>query len=229
MSGPIFARLMAATNRFAVLSSCTALLALACSGRPPSAPSPSLPAADSPRVELTTLQDRNWGVVRSAALGLKLALPEARAWLSEPEPAPAGAPWDLRHEPTGSSLSVRRWRSSRLPRVDSCEAELRERTKDLLSADETNLVARRSVRIPEGFVTQITLLAVPSRDGAVRGEVLAVGAGVGECLALVARTECATEAELGERLRLLDIAVGHLRLMHIEDRVPAPAAPHGAR
>jgi hypothetical protein len=30
---------------------------------------------------------------------------------------------------------------------------------------------------------------------------------------------------LAERLRLFDVALGHLRLTHVEDRVPAPAPP----
>jgi hypothetical protein len=46
-------------------------------------------------------------------------------------------------------------------------------------------------------------------------------------LAAVARTESVTEDELAERLRLLDAALGHLRLARVEDRVPPPAAlPH---
>jgi hypothetical protein len=199
-------------------------LASACAGPnpvPPAAP----PASVKPRIEGPKLEDRGWGVLRSEPQGLKLALPEARSWLDAGRPARDGASWELRHEPTGSTLSVRRWRASRLPRADACEAELRARTPDLALMDETNLVATRAVRVPEGFVTRITLLALPSNDRRLRGQVLAVGAGIGECLAAVARTECITEAELAERLRLLDIALGHLRLTHVEDRVPTPLAP----
>jgi hypothetical protein len=213
-----------AHNRWllAVLSPVTAagvLAACANAAQPPPA-APPAPAAVAP--EPLTLQDRGWGVLRSKPLGLKLALPEARSWLEPPARAPEGASWDLRHQPTGSTLSVHRWRASRLPRVDACEAELRERTPDLASVDETNLVAQRVVRVPEGFVTRITLVALPGSKTRLRGQVLAIGAGIGECLAAVARTECATEAELAERLRLLDVALGHLRLARIEDRVPAP-------
>jgi len=153
---------------------------------------------------------------------LKLALPEARSWLEASARTPVGAGWELRHEPTGSTLSIRRWRASRLPRVDACEAELRERTPDLLTADDTNLVARREVHVPEGFVTQITLVALPGATTRLRGQALAVGAGVGECLAAIARTDCTSELELAERLRLLDVALGHLRLSRIEDRVAVP-------
>jgi len=219
---------MGATNWLAVIGGQVGLVCLSCAARAP-APPPSTSAPRPPAlVETSTLQDRNWGVVRAGGLGLKLPLPEARAWLPEPGRAAAGPAWELRHEPTGTSLRVRRWRSSRLPRVETCEAELRERTPGLPRADEGNVVARRSVRIPAGFVTLITLMAVPGKSTRVEGDVLAIGAGVGECIAVVARTECATEAELAERLRLLDISVGHLRLMHIEDRVPAPAPadPH---
>jgi hypothetical protein len=216
---------MRATNWLTVLGSHAWLLGLGlgCAAQGPLPPKTSDPRAAAAPVEPNRLQDRDWGVVRAAALGLKLALPEARAWLQEPGLAAGGPTWELRHEPTGSSLRVRRWRASRLPRVESCEAELRQRTADLPRADASNVVARRSVRIPEGFVTLITLLAVPGKSARVEGDVLAIGAGVGECIAVVARTECATEAELAERLRLLDISVGHLRLMQIEDRVPAPA------
>lgn len=170
------------------------------------------------------MQDRNWGVLRSKPQGLKLALPEARSWLAPNATPAAGASWELRHEPTGSTVSLRRWRASRLPRIDACEAELRARTSDLAIVDETNLVASREVRVPEGFVTRIQLVSLPGTTTRLRGQVLAIGAGVGECFAAVARTECTTEAELAERLRLLDVSFGHIRLSHIEDRVPAPPA-----
>jgi hypothetical protein len=196
--------------------------AWACGSPGPAPAAPAAPAA-VPKLEGPKLEDRAWGVLRSKTQGLKLALPEARSWLPPAKAGPEGASWELRHEPTGSTLSVHRWRASRLPRVDACEAELRARTPDLASADETNLVARREVRVPEGFVTRITLVALPGDSNHVRGQALAVGAGVGECLAAIARTECVTEAELAERLRLLDVALGHLRLARVEDRVPAPA------
>jgi hypothetical protein len=160
-------------------------------------------------------------VLRSPALGLKLALPEARGWL-EAGTRQAGAGWELRHEATGSTLSFRRWRASRLPRVEACDAELRQRTPELAKVDETNLVAQREVRVPEGFSTRITLMALPGTGPRLKGEALAVGAGVGECLAAIAHTDCSSETELAERLRLLDVALGHLRLSHVEDRVPPP-------
>jgi hypothetical protein len=194
---------------------------IGCSAAAP-APPATRPAQAPPLAAEPPLADRGWGVLRSKAQGIKLALPEARAWLEPATRAPEGAGWELRHEPTGTTLSVRRWRASRLPRIDACEAELRERTPDLASVDETNLVSRRDVRVPEGFFTRITLLALPAGGTRLRGQALAVGAGVGECLAVVARTECASEAELAERLRLLDVALGHLRLSHVEDRVPSP-------
>jgi hypothetical protein len=64
------------------------------------------------------------------------------------------------------------------------------------------------------------LLALPAPAQRVRGQVIAVGAGVGECIAAIANTECSSEVELAERLRLLDVAVAHLRLTRVEDRVP---------
>ncbi len=199
----------------------TACVLWGCAGNAGPAPAVAAPQPP-PAPDAVTLQDRGWGVLHSKPLGLKLPLPEAHSWLEPTRHAPEGASWELRHEPTGSTLSVRRWRASRLPRVDSCETELRERTADLATADETNLVAQREVRIPDGFVTRITLVALPGKGTRLRGQVLAIGAGIGECLAVVARTECATEPELAERLRLLDLALGHLRLARIEDRVPAP-------
>lgn len=171
-------------------------------------------------LESSTLQDREWGVVRAPALGLKLALPEAKAWL-----ATSSSGFELRHEPTATTLSVRRWRGSRLPRVEACEAELRARAAGLAEADETSLVSRREVRAPKGFFTRITLVAVPGKSAKVAGQALAVGASVGECLALVARTECNSEAELAERLRLLDVTLSHVRALEVEDRVPPPAPP----
>jgi hypothetical protein len=204
---------------------CFSLVLAGCGG-PTQAPPPQTPAPSAPaRAEGPKLEDRNWGVLRSKAQGLKLALPEAKSWLDPGSASAAGAGWELRHEPTGTTVSLRRWRASRLPRIDACEAELRARTPDLASVDETNLVASREVRVPEGFVTRIQLVALPGNTSRLRGQVLAVGAGVGECFAAVARTECTTEPELAERLRLLDVSFGHIRLSHIEDRVPAPATP----
>jgi hypothetical protein len=168
------------------------------------------------------LQDQAWGVFRSKAQGLKLALPDARGWAERR--SAEGASWELLHAATGTTLSVRLWRASRLPRVDACEADLQARTPDLPVADETNLVSRREAHIPEGFVTRISLLSLPGEGTQVRGLAVAVGAGVGECLSVVARTETASKPELAERLRLLDVALGHVRRSHIEDRVPAPKA-----
>jgi hypothetical protein len=195
------------------------MLTLGCA----SAAAPALPppAAPAPRPAEPQLVDRDWGVLRSAPHGLKLALPEARSWFA-PSVAP-GASWELRHEPTGTSVSVRRWRATRLPRVEQCERELRQRVPGLGVADETSLVGERRVRVPQGFVTRITLLALPGNGQRLRGQVLAVGAGVGECIAAIARTECTSEAELAERLRLLDAAFAHLRMTHVEERVPKPA------
>jgi hypothetical protein len=198
---------------------CLLLTACASSASAPPPPVASLPPA---AVDSGHLQDRGWAVLRSASLGMKLALPEARSWLDESSHAARGAGWELRHEPTGSSLSVRRWRASRLPRIEACEAELGARTPNLVLPDESNVVARRLARVPDGFSTRITLVALPGSSGGqrLRGQVTAVGAGIGECISVVARTECGTEAELAERLRLLDVVVGHLRLTHIEERVP---------
>lgn len=181
---------------------------------PPAPPTESRPGEPQ-------LRDRDWGVLRSPAHGLKLALPEARVWFVAT--AAPGASWELRHEPTGSSLSVRRWRASRLPQVAECDRELYQRVAGLAPSDETSLVSERRVRVPAGFVTRITLLALPGTGQRLRGQVVAVGAGVGECIAAIARTECSTEAELAERLRLFDAAFAHLRLNHVEDRVPQPA------
>jgi hypothetical protein len=195
-----------------LLASCGATPHRSATGNEP-APSVAVGPAEA------RLEDREWGVLRSKTQGLKLALPEARAWL-EPRKATGGASWELLHEPTGSSLSVKRWRASRLPRVDACRAELAERLPDLAVVDETNLVSTREVRVPEGFVTRITLLALPGATKRLRGQAQAVSAGVGECIAVIARTECALEAELAERLRLFDAALAHLRLIHVDDRVP---------
>lgn len=183
---------------------------------PPGAP-PAPPAEP-------LLQDRAWGVLRSHELGVKLALPEARSWFPLPTREPT-ASWELWHEPTSSSLSVRRWRASRLPRLEACELELRQRVPDVPSLDETQLVAARQVRSPAGFVTRVSLHALPGKASRLRGQALAIGAGVGECLAVIASTDCSSEAELAERLRLLDASLGHLRLIRVEDRVPAPAPP----
>lgn len=190
-------------------------------GSPKAPPQSPVPATAPAGSETHTLQDRSWGVLRSPALGIKLALPEAKAWLSAPSPPAPGAGWDLRHEPTGTALNVRRWRASRLPRIDACEVELRERTQ-LPLVDETNLVSQREVRVPEGFVTRITLVVGPGGAARVSGQAFAIAAGVGECIAAVAHTECASEVELAERLRLLDATFAHLRLTQIEDRVPTP-------
>lgn len=203
------------------------LMATGCAPPPAARTTPAPTSVRPAPVESSTLQDRGWGVVRSPALGLKLALPEAKSWLPVAGRPATSASAELRHEPTSTSLVIRRWRASRLPRVEACEAELRARSADLAVVDETNLVSQREVRVPRGFVTRITLMALPGTSTRVAGQALAVGAGVGECLALVARTECSGEAELAERLRLLDVALAHVRVTEVEERVPSPEPlPH---
>ena len=188
------------------------------SGPAPRANQPAKAAPARPPAE-AQLADRGWAVRRSKALGLKLALPEARAWLG---PEAASGSWELRHEPTGTTLSVRRWRASRLPQPEQCELELRQRVPNVAVIDETSLVAERQVRVPAGFVTRLVLLQLSDKSSRLRAQVLAIGAGVGECLAAIATTESSSEVELAERLRLLDAALSHMRLSHVEDRVPEP-------
>jgi hypothetical protein len=198
----------------------TSLWCVACgAARAPATTQPAAPT--SARPSEPALTDRDWGVLRSPRHGMKLALPEARSWFVAAD-AHAGSGWELRHEPTGTSLSVRRWRASRVPQLEGCQRELQQRLAGLFERDETNLVGERTVRAPLGFSTRITLLAQPSQGQRARGQVIAVGAGVGECIAAVANTESGSELELAERLRLLDVAVAHLRLTHVEDRVPDP-------
>lgn len=222
---------MSATNKrwaAAFCSAFSALVALSCSAAAP-APPPATAHVSSPTAasDEPSLRDQEWGVVRSKRHGLKLALPEARAWLEQPASAKDGASWELRHEPTGSTLIVKRWRASRLPRIEACRAELSETTADVAEIDDTNLVSTRDVRTPTGFITRINLLALPGSGRRLRGQAQAVSAGVGECIALIARTECGGEAELAERLRLFDAALSHVRLIRIDDRVPDRAPlPH---
>jgi hypothetical protein len=197
-----------------------AALGQGCAAAPgPHATEPPKAAPTRPPAE-PQLADRGWAVLRSKTLGLKLALPEARAWLG-PKAASNGS-WELRHEPTGTSLSVRRWRASRLPQPEQCEHELRQRVPNVAVIDETSLVAERQVRVPTGFVTRLVLLQLSDKSSRLRGQVLAIGAGVGECLAAIATTESSSEVELAERLRLLDAALSHMRLSHVAERVPGP-------
>lgn len=195
--------------------------ALGC-GAAPSAPAKPAPVPAAAPAAEGRLADRGWGVLRARALGVRLALPEARAWLTSESAANASGSWELRHEPTGSTLSVRRWRASRLPQVEQCELELRQRVPNIPVIDETSLIAERQLRVPAGFVTRLVLLQLSDQRSRLRGQVLAIGAGIGECLAGIASTESASEVELAERLRLLDAALSHMRLTHVEDRVPAP-------
>ena len=75
---------MRATNSLFVLATLiSATLLGACAAPPAARPAqPAVGAAPAPQ-DTSTLQDRGWGVVRSPLLGLKLALPEARAWLPD--------------------------------------------------------------------------------------------------------------------------------------------------
>lgn len=208
-----------------------AALAFGCAEPARPAREPEPPVSSSQPVGGQGFEDRGWGVLRSTALGLKLALPDARAWSEAPKSPTEATTWRLQHLSSGTRLDLRRWRSSRLPRVETCDTELRQRMSGLVPPDESTLVAQREVRVPQGFITRITLLAMPAPPSAgggrpwMIGQAVAVGAGIGECLAAVAQTETATEAALAERLRLLDAALGHIRLTQIEDRVPAPTPP----
>jgi hypothetical protein len=63
------------------------------------------------------------------------------------------------------------------------------------------------------------MLTTQGAQARLRGTVIVVGAAVRECFAAVAVTETAREADLADRLRVLDAAFERIERTQIEDRV----------
>lgn len=103
--------------------------------------------------------------------------------------------------------------------MEACELELRQRTPLVPVIDDHNLVARNRTVSEQGIVTRYDLVVEPAAAQRIKGFVLAISAGNGECLSALAVTESASEGELAQRLSLLELALRRMRRTRIEDRV----------
>ena len=143
----------------------------------------------------------------SLRLGLRLALPDGKAWRIDDH----GASWLVaRHAGTGSELLVRTWREEDVMNRARCEERARLARK-LPERESGESVEKRAVDVPPEFdtVAEAYVVAPALRGQAgkaqegLRGFALAFGGKGRRCFAWVYTTSvggAGAEAALGERL-----------------------------
>lgn len=169
-----------------------------------------------------------------------MRLPFAKEWQRRESPTSLR----LEHLVTQTKLVVRHWPTSRLVTVEQCQSELALLEPDAALAQR--LWSRAASTDPNAAGDSVTQNVVveksfePGRDfrgmvrGGVRpsdsdtnthGVVVAVAAGVGRCIALIADTivtDTRAEVQLADRLAwIVEGVAPSLRLQTIEDRTTA--------
>lgn len=178
-------------------------------------PSSSIESAEAP----VAFAERDWGEVSSARFMLAVSLPERRAWSVDD----ASQPWlTMRHDASASQLLARTWLAPRLVRPAECEQQARLWRRDLPVPASDELVDRALLAAPNGFQTEVRV-GVSRRGAELEGYVLAFGASVSRCYALVFMTSASgpgAEGVLGRRLATVnDGVLPRVRSLGVEDRV----------
>jgi hypothetical protein len=138
--------------------------------------------------------------------------------------------WLVATHPTSESrIVVKTWRADSVVNRDDCERMAR-RSRPLPSDGDAD-ASKRFANRPEGYDTAVTLtVGVGSTGDTLNGALLAFGANVRQCLALVFVTQAAgrgADRILGERLGLIDRGVvDRLRRRSVEDRARSARTGH---
>lgn len=138
--------------------------------------------------------------VNLARHGVRLLLPEARAWRRAEE----GSWTVLRHAPSSSVLRLRVWRAARLVRWTDCAREA-ETTGHRLPREEVEVIERRRVNTPRGYDGELSVF-MRVGERALIGHVELVSAGIGRCLLASFSTSVQgkdREEALGTRLQVV--------------------------
>jgi hypothetical protein len=214
-------------RRTALLLASGALALGAASCGPPPAPPPVVPppplvpAAPAPKA----LGEKPWGEFRSVRFGLRVPLPDGKAWRIDDH----GMSWLVASHPeTGSTLSIRLWHDEGGTAAGrkGCEEAARVWRK-LPDRDGADIVEKRAVNVPPDFDTQVEVGVVaplPVRNAKappdLKGFVMAFGGRAHRCFAYVYITSAGgpgAEAVLGERLATM--AQGSLGALKIENEL----------
>src|SRR5690606_1429389 len=130
---------------------------------------PNDEAAGSLRQE--TLADRGWAMVQSRAVGLRVPLPDARAWSELDEER-----WfALTHEPSSSSLRFRTWRAPLRVSKDDCREQVYLWRSELRPRGEPMI--EKSLGAPSGYDVGMRIDVERGQSGAFTAVLLAYGAG----------------------------------------------------
>ncbi len=154
-------------------------------------------------------------MVQSRAVGLRVPLPDARAWSELDEER-----WfALTHEPSSSSLRFRTWRAPLRVSKDDCREQVYLWRSELRPRGEPMI--EKSLGAPSGYDVGMRIDVERAESGAFTAVLLAYGAGVRRCYAAVFQTmveHAGAESELGGRLRLITEGVlNRVELIDIEE------------
>lgn len=207
---------------------------LGCGGSPPVASVPPPPASAPPpappqaRVDLVA---EAWGDVESPDHPLIVRLPQARAWTVDDTEKYWLA---LSHARSDSSVRIRVWRAGRRAKPADCREQAQLWVPALRELTDDQRVADAKLMVPEGFVTDVELFALPLSKPdellEVEGRVDAFGAAPTRCFAVLFTTRArgvGADRVVAERIGLwADEALPHLRMRGIAERVrPEPLDP----
>jgi hypothetical protein len=151
------------------------------------------------------LGDGQWGEFVSKRFGVRVPLPDGRAWRIDDH----AENWLVAtHTPSGSVLLLRAWRQDAVVNRQRCEDTARLWRK-LPERDRAEIVTRKAVKVPPDFDTVVEVGVVPS-PGQVKGAnavidafAMAFGGWAHRCFAYVFTTSArgqAAEEVAGERL-----------------------------
>lgn len=199
---------------------------------PPKSPDPAPPAA----IRMKAQAPSGWAFIEGAELPLRLRLPFASEW----QRRETKTSLRLEHPATQSQMVVRLWPTSRLVTTEQCLGELALLEPDAALAQQSFMRLATTSSSPGdedmNFVVSkpfepgadfhgLTRAAVhpTTVDGATMGIAIAVAAGVGRCLALIATTTVAApkgEQELADRLAwIVEGTTQSLTVRTVEGRV----------
>jgi hypothetical protein len=154
--------------------------------------------------------------------GLAFPLPDAVGWIVRG----GGRWWHARHAPTDSELWLRTWNAPRRATPQTCERQARLWKPDLPAPTSEGVLEQRQLETPPGHLTTMTVSTGPgSGPSMLAGHVIAFGAAVGECLAVVYATQASglsADATVGARLAaFVSRVLPAMQRLTVDDRVRA--------
>jgi hypothetical protein len=195
------------------------VLLIACASQS-SGPARPSSAARAPSIDPgASFSDRDWDKLVSSRFFVALPLPDARQWRVDDT---SGRWLAAAHLPSKSMLWVRAWREGSVVNHAACEAAARSYRPDLLGHDESALVDRRPLDVPEGFDTEVGF-SVSRNKGALGAVAAAFGAHVRQCLVMIYATRADgpdAEQVVADRVGfIVDRVFARVESRKIDDRI----------